>query len=348
LAGYFGFGNAGDEMILASLLRHVRSVSWTVLSAAPSAAPPAASLDFLSINRWDAAGLARLFRRSRALVLGGGELFQARTSWKSFFYYAALVAGARLCRCDVWAFGMGVDEKLPRVLRALLRVVMNGARGLWARDAASARLLGGRSRPVAPDPVWTWPVDSVPPPSRLRKILWVLRESSAEDADLWARALNGLSEAAPWEHGFMAFHPSQDLPFLARVRARLGFFHRLETWTRLPTVFEKMAAYDAVVSMRFHGLVAAALMTRPSVAVAAHGKVTRLGESLGRPVTALGDVTAESLEAAIRQAWRAPVPAVFVADQRAQARKALSALDSALAGNRSRGSRLGRTPAFML
>jgi polysaccharide pyruvyl transferase WcaK-like protein len=61
-----------------------------------------------------------------------------------------------------------------------------------------------------------------------------------------------------------------------------------------------IARHDAVVSMRYHGLLLAALAGRPAVAVAAHGKVAALGRALGVPV-----LSPEAAEASVRQALRA-------------------------------------------
>src|SRR5690349_4942257 len=104
LAGYFGYGNAGDELILQTLRRHVPSVRWAVLW--PPNVPSPVGVEV--VDRWSSWALARVFRRARALVLGGGEIFQARSSFFSLLYYVALVFWARLWGCRIFAFGLGI------------------------------------------------------------------------------------------------------------------------------------------------------------------------------------------------------------------------------------------------
>jgi polysaccharide pyruvyl transferase CsaB len=285
LAGYFGFGNAGDELLRAVLTRQARAVDWTVLSARPS---PGTG----EVRRWDPLAVLSALRRGRGLLFGGGEIFQVRTSRASLLYYAALGRAARLLGRPVGAYALGVEPHLPAWAGSAVRGVFRGSRVLFARDEDSARALSaGPAFPaVVPDPVWAWPVADVPPPERLSRVLWILRfpDDPPREADAWADRLNALARAEPWEHGFLALHPELDGPALTRLRRRLDFFHRLETWREPEDVFAAVARYDLVVSMRFHGVIAARLARRPAVAVAAHAKVRRAAEEAGVPVAEAG------------------------------------------------------------
>ncbi|MGQ0645735.1 MAG: polysaccharide pyruvyl transferase family protein [Elusimicrobiota bacterium] len=336
LAGYFGFGNAGDELILRSVLDRVRSVSWTVLAADPAKpAPGGASAD----GRWNPWTLARLFLRSKALVLGGGELFQTRTSVYSLFYYIGLILWARLWGCRVWAFGMGVDPALPGWARRLAAFALRGAGGVWFREEDGPRLLGVVGAAVVPDPVWRWPAGEARRPAALRRVLWILRPSGgASEADRWAARLNDLAARRAWEHGFLPMHPSEDLPFLGRLRAGLNFFHSLELWDDPAEIFSILERWDAAASMRFHGAAAAVLKGRPCAALAAHGKVESLARSLGLPVLSPDDWDARTpggnpLEGVILKAWETEAPAEQIRRLREEAEAALAALDRGLASS---------------
>jgi len=318
LAGYFGFGNAGDELILAAALERVNA-RWTVLSQTPQKTAVA------SVSRWDFPALAAVFRRSRGLLLGGGELFQARTSARSLLYYAALIFWARLWGARVWGFGLGVDAALPAWGRWLVRRALSGAAGLWTREEEAFRLLSDVAPTRrAPDPVWSFDIPRAALAGRIQRVLWILRGGGPPDlAGRLADALRALPDKT---HAFLSFHPAADRAFLADVRARARVFHGLETWSDPRDVFAVIARYDAVVSMRFHGLLAAALVGVPVVSLAAHGKVADLARELGMPTVAL-DAPASDWPAALASA--AATPAEQVDAYRLEARAALESLSRA-------------------
>jgi len=99
IAGYYGFGNLGDEAIRVALRQKFdkRGINTIWLTARPHARD---EIDRKSMLRVYAA-----LRASRALVLGGGGLLQNRTSNRSLLYYLGLIALARLARRPVFLIG---------------------------------------------------------------------------------------------------------------------------------------------------------------------------------------------------------------------------------------------------
>lgn len=278
LIGYFGHGNAGDEWILGSLLEALGGRSCAVV-VGPRPGPLGAAE---AIPRGKIRPLLRSLRSFGAVVLGGGELFQNRTSRRSLLFYLFFPCWARLRGRPAAALGVSVDPALPRRWVRVVRTFLRGAR-VWVRDEASAAALAtsGTGPTLGVDSVWGRGLQISAPPRSLRRVLWVLRAPLSADA--LASVLNGLRAQEPWDHGFLPFHPAHDRPVVAALRARLNFPHWLETWNRPDEIFATLGRYDLVVSMRYHGLVAAALTSRPAVALAAHGKVESLARELGVP-----------------------------------------------------------------
>jgi polysaccharide pyruvyl transferase CsaB len=285
LAGYYGFGNLGDEMLAELLVTRLPSVRWIVLSGDPR--KTAGTLGCAAEDRWNFFRVAAALRKSRAIVLGGGELFQTRTSVRSLLYYVGLLFLARLSGCRVFAFGIALDPGLPNFWTGWIRRALGKHPALWVRDSASAQRLAHPDREnraaVIPDPVWAWDVPSPPrTSSSFRRILWFPRfPEDGMTTARWSEILNEACSDPAWEHGFLLFHPSEDGPALARLRGRLTFFHRLERWSRPDDLWRVLSAYDAVVTMRFHGLILSEMARRPWVAVAAHQKVADLADQLG-------------------------------------------------------------------
>lgn len=321
LAGYYGHGNAGDELILRRLHGALTSIPAEIRYLAGSRPSwPGA------VPRKNPLALARALRTARALVVGGGELFQTRTSRRSLAAYLMWPAAFFLQRKPVWVFGVGVDPDLPAPALRAAAAVLRRARGVWVRDAASQAALArhGVASARMEDTVWALPAcNAVPSPAGpRRRVLWMPRfPDGRQTVRRLAPLLDGLPEV---DHALLPLHPAHDGVFLEELRARLReptALWRAEDPENLPRV---VAGADVVVSMRYHGLVLAALSGRPAVALAAHGKVADLATALGAPVLRPAEWSVAALHAALRSA--AVSAPREVAARRASAHEALGAL----------------------
>lgn len=276
LAGYFGFGNAGDEMILQLLQDR--------LGPAPFLSGPRPHLPW-SVPRFNFLKILKTLVRSRALVLGGGELYQTRTSFRSLAYYLTLPLLARALRRPVLGFSLALDPDLGPRSRAVTGFVLRKALGVWVRDHTSRRFLeqSGLSPHQMPDVVWAWPIPKTSPPLSLRRVLWIPRWASLEKQGLsLSTAFRAIPEKI--QQGVMTLDPAEDDPPMRRFLSRMNTPLCLETWTKPRDIFDRLAGYDLIVTMRYHGLVAAVLAERPVVVIPAHGKVRDLARELNVPI----------------------------------------------------------------
>lgn len=301
LAGYFGHGNAGDEMIL-QMLQHR-------LGPAPYLSGPR-PVGGHAIPRFHFFKFLHHLRRSQSLLLGGGELFQSRTSFRSLTYYLTLPLWARFLGRPVLGFSLGLDPDLGPLGRRLTAFALRQALALWVRDETSLRFLKKAGIPsrLMPDVVWAWTVPKITSPQSLQRILWIPRFPTLEDQGV---SLHAAFRSLPdtLHHGLLALDPAEDGPALARFRNGLEVFHRLELWATPKDIFEIMSRYDLVVTMRYHGLVTAALAGRPVVAIPGHGKVLDLARELNVPIVNPAAVFSTDWLEVFRRAFMAGAPA---------------------------------------
>ncbi len=143
ICGYYGYQNAGDEVILKSILQNLTSLepelSICVLSR--STADLSGMQGITTINRFSLLPILRAVRRSRVMLFGGGSLIQDVSSTKSLMYYLFLLWMARRCglRSMLYANGIGPVEK-PRNIRLVSRV-LNRVDVISLREERSAELL---------------------------------------------------------------------------------------------------------------------------------------------------------------------------------------------------------------
>lgn len=111
LAGYYGFGNLGDELLAQSLVGLLEKAGVArkrvaILSASPRRTSE--ELDIAAFDRWKFMEVCGAIKRSQTLLFGGGGLFQDSTSARSCLYYWWLSAAARFYRVVPWAVGQSI------------------------------------------------------------------------------------------------------------------------------------------------------------------------------------------------------------------------------------------------
>ena len=111
LAGYYGFGNLGDELLAEACVKLLESNGITreriaILSADPEGTKESLGID--AFNRWKLHDIRRALKDSKTMLFGGGGLFQDQTSLRSCLYYWSLVRLARFCSVKTWAVGQSV------------------------------------------------------------------------------------------------------------------------------------------------------------------------------------------------------------------------------------------------
>ncbi|MDN5326828.1 MAG: hypothetical protein PWP41_1524 [Moorella sp. (in: firmicutes)] len=322
ISGYYGFQNAGDEAVLYSIVKALRSlepdIEITVLSRRPE--QTAACLKVRAVDRWHPGRVAGAIRRADLVISGGGSLFQDVTGPKSLLYYLAIVFLARLLRKPVIVYAQGLGPLKRHWSRWLTGRVLNRVQLISLRDSESRRLLEelGVNRPpvyVTADPVLGLePEDMDLRPGQDK---WEQLELSGPVIGISVRSWPGYEECWPslarvadelvaggWQVLFLPFHFPADVDACRQV-ARL--MHSPAVVLRenldLPALMGLMGRLQFLIGMRLHALILASLMGVPFLALPYDPKVTALARMMEQPVASfLASVSYTGLEAAVKQA----------------------------------------------
>ena len=226
IAGYYGFGNAGDELILRALIERYRrqdpASPLIVLSADP--AKTAATFNVLSVNRWNPIAWIGTFARAKTFVLGGGGLLQESTGSLNHLYYLSLVLVAKLLGCKTETVGLGIDPVRGAFNRWFTGRVFNySVDRIQLRDKASMRVLRGagvdRTIDIQPDIAFDLTVPAgKPDAARIALALAPWRGRAGWDQDL-AFFCRELTQKLGQPVDLLPFFPEQDVP-LAEKSAR--------------------------------------------------------------------------------------------------------------------------------
>ena len=152
LSGYYGFGNVGDEAILASTVESLREkdpgIEISVLSANP--AETARTYGVETYGRMSLKDVVSGILASDLVVFGGGSLLQDDTSFRSLLYYTSIIMTSRLLGRPVVVYANGVGPIRSWAGRVLTRLALSRVKRITVRDLESEKLLKriGVGRPV--------------------------------------------------------------------------------------------------------------------------------------------------------------------------------------------------------
>ncbi|HZJ08425.1 MAG TPA: polysaccharide pyruvyl transferase CsaB [Trueperaceae bacterium] len=259
LSGYYGFGNLGDEAILAGLAAALKSRGHVpvVLSGDPAATERLHGVR----ARPRITGLPRALASVDAVVSGGGGLLQDRTSARSLAYYLWVLRLARWSGRRVAVYGQslgplsdGGKAKLARELRGV---------PLFVRDRASLALAAelGLEASLVGDAALLLGAGSKAPPANAGAssgpVVLVPRGGFEGYNDALTRLASALAEAGR-RVAVMALHPIEDLPPARRLLAAAPAGEWLEPSTPAAAL-ELLKSARYVVSARLHGCILAAV-----------------------------------------------------------------------------------------
>lgn len=318
ISGFYGFGNLGDEAVLAGILQSLRprlgGVPLIVLSGDPAAT--AAAHDVEAIDRIDAGSILRAMRRVRLFLSGGGSLLQDATSARSALYYLGLlwVAAGLVPRTMIYASGIGPLRRAP--IRMLAGRLLARLDAVSVRDADSATLVRALAPGAAPvltaDPAV---VLTAAPPQRADELLVTLGLAGDPLLGVAVRPWGGNAFAEPLGRALrdaagrlgakvvmLPFHPVLDLP-LSRTLAASSGGVVVEQPLSPGDALALIARMRVLVGLRLHALLFAAVAGTPPVGLAYDPKVTALMRELGVGEALPLDARPEESARAIERAW---------------------------------------------
>lgn len=110
ISGYYGFENAGDDSIAASIIEGIRrdapDTKITILCKDPKR--NAKKYGVRAIDRFNIPQISREMKHAKLLISGGGNLLQNTTSSRSLFYYTSIIKMAKKKNLKIFIYANGV------------------------------------------------------------------------------------------------------------------------------------------------------------------------------------------------------------------------------------------------
>lgn len=324
VSGYYGFGNAGDEAMLAAMIEALTdiepNVHITVISGNPDDTKRRHGVS--AVYRLNYPEIVKAMARSRLLISGGGSLLQDVTSDRSLYYYLSIMMLAKKLRKPVMLYAQGIGPVQGSLAQSAMRYIGNMVDLITVRDDGSYEELKRLKVTVPPiyvtaDPVLAMhPVDRQIGRSILRKHgqegVAPLIGISVREWREWGHFKQVLSHAADRmiaELGVrVVFIPMQcpdDLGVSQKIAGRMK--NKAEVLPGEYTTSELLSLVgnlDLLIGIRLHALIFAAVMHVPMAGISYDPKIDRFLETIGeRHVGTLKTVTTDSLMERIQQLW---------------------------------------------
>lgn len=287
VSGYYGFGNFGDEAILAALCADLFAVGVKreevfILSASPSETQLAHNVN--AVDRYDYKQIKQLLRQTQLFISGGGSLLQDASSWRTIPYYLGMVELARRYHVPVMFYGQGIGPVKSRLYQNWIKRNIKYANPVILRDVQSAEMLQywgvlANDLTVTADLVFgnKPQVQGAHFPGITLNIRpypgW------ATDAHTWTEIVNTWTRQYKWQVYFVPLGPGdQEIGAeLAQAVPKLQILQP-QSWQEAAKF---MASTQISVSMRLHGLIFAAQGGTLPIGLNYDPKVAALAQQLG-------------------------------------------------------------------
>ncbi len=300
IAGYYGFGNWGDEAALAVLIRALRSTlphaQLVVLSNAPPKTAQLHNTD--ALNRWNLFEIRHVLTRASAFILGPGSLLQDATSTRSLLYYLGLLRWAQRYKLPTYLIGQGIGPLRSRRSQRWVAETLQRARLVLVRDRVSyewalthgARALLGEDLALLMQALTPNPSPVGEPQERggrqagvrARLGLSLRPGLSPRNIAVLRSVLCALS--ADFEGVFLSFQADQDLAVLQELSLAIPVVEAQSP----DDLLRAMHSVDVVLGMRLHSVVFALICGVPFCALSYDPKtesfLRRVGEICEYPV----------------------------------------------------------------
>lgn len=143
VSGYYGFGNTGDEAILAAIVESLKKLNSNIQITALSADPDITTKlhGIFSVKRTSPLHILKEIAGADLVISGGGGLLQDVTSSRSIPYYLFIVYMAKKMGKKVMFYANGVGPVFRDINKRLIRLVGNTVDLITVRDEHSKKEL---------------------------------------------------------------------------------------------------------------------------------------------------------------------------------------------------------------
>lgn len=301
ISGYYGFDNAGDEAVLASIVQILQNhfsgklkeeLKIVALSANPE--KTAKRYGISAVNRRDNSAIKAELKDANLFISGGGSLFQDVTSVRSVYYYASMLHLAHKAKVPAIVLAQGLGPVNTFLGKMMTKNAMSQCEFICWRDVDSLELakkigLPAEKMSVTCDPVLLWNPEckcQTVEKTDIKEVGFALRPWKSFDIVPVVAAIESL-QGEGIHVSLLPFHHGVDEKLADDINDRLDVKVEVLTSKDPAKVYANVKGLDFLVGMRLHSLVMAASANVPTAAISYDPKIDSFAQLAGIPL--IGD-----------------------------------------------------------
>jgi len=269
LGGYFGFGNLGDDAILLSEISFLKENGFEPMVLTSKGK---SIFGVKGISRTSIRDILRIKNEFSTFILGGGGLFQDKTSFRSLLYYLSLIGFMKRLRKKVVIFNVGVGPLIRKISRRLLLSTLKKADLVIFRDRFSFDFFPElKNKFLGFDSAFSL---NFKKRDKEKKILVSLRYFKDLNLKKFTKFINILKEKIPYDFEFVVF--SEEEIKIAKT-LNLPYFYKKDPIS----VLEKFSEAQFLIGARYHSILFSIMNDVPFLSIPYDLKVRVLSKEVG-------------------------------------------------------------------
>lgn len=355
ISGYYGFGNAGDDSIAASIIQNIRaedpSAKITIFAKSPKRS--AKKYGVRAIGRFNIPAILREMRRAKLLISGGGNLLQNTTSSRSLFYYTTVIRLAKTFGLKIFIYANGVGPVFGEKYEKSVLRTLSLADKITFREPQSIHYVASlgfdrASISLSADPALTLA------PAPKERIEYILRDIEGERffavslrsfSSLRSEEVDGMDEetfasliadeidricvstgALPL---YLIMQSSRDRLLCEKVNSIAAHKGHILPSLTAPEILGVLSRCSLVIAMRLHLLIYGAAVGKPLLGVSYDKKIDSMLAYMGyEPPIRVSALTGDTLSERAIELFGKNIPC-----ERVESLKALAINDAKTAAN---------------
>lgn len=274
IVGYYGYGNAGDQLLLTQTQRllHHQLPKATLYTLTKKGSGPN------EINRFSILSIMITLIKVQTVIFGGGGIFQNKTSQRSLLYYCSLMIFAKIFRADIYLLGQGIGPIQGKFSHWLCMTCLKLAKKIIVRDLDSLSLLRTSNIPaiLASDLTFYRAHPKIILPAPTHHLGLALKDTILP---IYPKLIPQLNQTS-LEYSLISCMPQQETAYLDHATQ-----YPPPQTLQLTHLFQDNSPphkINFVISMRYHACIWASLNGIPFLALGDDPKLKSIAKSLGQ------------------------------------------------------------------
>lgn len=269
IGGYFGFGNIGDEAILLSEIEFLKKEGYKVIILTKRGIK---LFNEECINRYNFFKIFKIRKEFKYFILGGGGIFQDKTSLRSLLYYIFLIFFMKFLKKRVILLNVGIGPIKRKISKNLLSISLKKSDLIIFRDKYSYEYFNDlKNKFLSTDSSFTF---SYTKRDSIDKILISLRKFDLLNLEKFKKFIQILKDKLKKNLEFIVF--SRDEIELAKY-LNLKYFYSDNPLD----ILDYIGKCNFLIGTRYHSIIFSIITNTPFVGLIYDIKVLNLIKEIG-------------------------------------------------------------------